>query len=72
MCKTNFYDNRFGSDEDFLYPQAVEYINGNDTAIVALRRSLVTTYDVPGRTQEQGEQIAAAFRDIVLESVDNE
>ncbi|CDQ41549.1 hypothetical protein [Virgibacillus salexigens] len=69
---TTFYTIRFGADSDLLYDQALDYINGNKPAVLAMRKMLVSEYEVPSWTSEQGKQVAQAFTDVLLDFIEKE
>lgn len=63
-----FFENRFSNDSNLLQSQGSYVLNSNDPIIFGMREAL----GGGGYTDEQGEEIARAFKDIIVEKANAE
>lgn len=66
---SRFYQNRFDQDEDTLNSEVRKYVLGETQAIEIMRNQLLNDYHIEPYSDEDGEKLAQAFVDVLLDYV---
>lgn len=69
---SRFYQNRFDQDEDTLNSEVRKYVLGETQAIEIMRNQLLNDYHIEPYSDEDGEKLAQAFVDVLLDYVNKE
>ncbi|ESU34091.1 hypothetical protein G3A_02915 [Bacillus sp. 17376] len=67
-----FYENRFSGDPNLVQSQGTYVLTSSEAGILELRGLFMDRFKVPGYSTEQGEEVARAFKDILVQLVNEE
>lgn len=61
-----FFESRFSGDPNLVQSQSTYVLTSDEAGMLEIRRLFMFAFETPGYSIEQGEEVARAFKDILV------